>query len=109
MRGQKARQRRRMLIKIILYAAVLAVVVKTIFYQDNILEAKEAEKTKVQKELVEVQKQTNLLERQIDQLEDDEYIEKLLRKEYLLSNDGEIIFVIPDEVEEPENSKVNEK
>ena len=37
-----------------------------------------------------------MLKLQISKLNDDEYIGKLLRKEYFLSEEGEIIFTLPD-------------
>ena len=57
-------------------------------------------------ELQEVKEQQEMLNLQIAKLEDDEYIAKLARKEYFLSDEGEIIFTIPsDEENEDENSK----
>ena len=42
------------------------------------------------------------LKEQIKRLNDKEYIEKLARSEYFLSNDGEIIFKLPEEKKESE-------
>lgn len=44
-----------------------------------------------------------MLNLQITQLEDDEYIAKLLRKEYFLSEEGDIIFVIPEKEDKKDN------
>ncbi|HCN61578.1 FtsB family cell division protein [Mammaliicoccus fleurettii] len=45
------------------------------------------------------------LKEQIKRLNDKEYIEKLARSEYFLSNDGEIIFKLPDEKKQSEKDK----
>ncbi|GGI43292.1 FtsB family cell division protein [Mammaliicoccus stepanovicii] len=45
------------------------------------------------------------LKEQIKRLNDKEYIEKLARSEYFLSNDGEIIFKLPEDKKQSENNK----
>lgn len=45
------------------------------------------------------------LKEQIKRLNDKEYIEKLARSEYFLSNDGEIIFKLPEDKKDAENDK----
>lgn len=45
------------------------------------------------------------LKEQIKRLNDKEYIEKLARSEYFLSNDGEIIFKLPEDKKDTENNK----
>ncbi|MEX6013123.1 FtsB family cell division protein [Mammaliicoccus sciuri] len=45
------------------------------------------------------------LKEQIKRLNDKEYIEKLERSEYFLSNDGEIIFKLPEDKKDAENDK----
>nr|WP_263314345.1 septum formation initiator family protein [Mammaliicoccus sp. Marseille-Q6498] len=45
------------------------------------------------------------LKEQIKRLNDKEYIEKLARSEYFLSNDGEVIFKLPKDKKESENDK----
>ena len=63
--------------------------------QNARLAEKEEEKRQVQDELATVKEQQEMLKLQIMKLEDDDYISKLARKEYFLSEDGEIIFTIP--------------
>lgn len=58
---------------------------------------KEAYKLEVSEQLKAVIETQDILKLQITKLEDDEYIAKLARKEYFLSEDGEIIFTIPNE------------
>ncbi|MER1987672.1 MAG: septum formation initiator family protein [Solibacillus sp.] len=61
------------------------------------LAEKEAYKLEVSEQLQAVTETQDMLKLQITKLEDDEYIAKLARKEYFLSEDGEIIFTIPKE------------
>ena len=63
--------------------------------QNARLAEKEEEKRQVQEQLATVKEQQEMLKLQITKLEDDDYIAKLARKEYFLSEDGEIIFTIP--------------
>lgn len=66
------------------------------------LAEKEIDKVEVAKQLETVTETQEMLKLQITKLEDDDYIAKLARKEYFLSEDGEIIFTIP-------NKEVNEE
>ena len=57
------------------------------------------------KELVSLKKDEVLLKEEIVKLNDDEYIAKLARKDYFLSDKDEIIFTLP-ETKKQENSKM---
>ena len=50
-------------------------------------------------ELEQVLEKQEMLKLQIAKLEDDEYIAKLARKEFFLSEEGEIIFTMPNSSE----------
>ena len=63
------------------------------------------EKEQLEKELVALKKEEVLLKEEIVKLNDDDYIAKLARKEYFLSDDNEIIFTLPET--ENRNGKVN--
>ena len=52
-----------------------------------------------------VQEQKQMLELQIAKLQDDEYIAKIARKEYFLSEEGEIIFTIPKESDKKDDDE----
>lgn len=65
--------------------------------QSSVLEAKAAQKKKLDKELSHLKKEQQILDEEIIKLNDDEYIAKLARKEYFFSEKGEIIFSIPEE------------
>lgn len=99
----KARQavlrRRRMTIFFILAAIVITGLVQANEVQKERLAAKEDQKAIVTEKLNETLEQQEMLNLQIAKLEDDEYIAKLARKEFFLSEEGEIIFTIPKTTE----------
>ncbi|WP_108672119.1 FtsB family cell division protein [Peribacillus acanthi] len=82
-------------------AAVLSVLaVSTLISQAAVLDEKEKEKAILDKELSKLEKKQTLLEEEIIKLNDDEYIAKIARRDYFLSNKGEIIFNLPKTDEE---------
>lgn len=94
------------LIAFFLFASVVIIsLISTIFTQNTRLVEKEEEKEKALTQLEEVLRQQEQLNLQITKLEDDEYIAKLARKEYFMSEDGEIIFTIPSEDKQRKNEK----
>ena len=102
---QKVLSRRRLAVFFVVAAAVCIVLVSTMVSQNARLAEKEAQITKVQEALMTVQEQKQMLELQIAKLQDDEYIAKLARKEYFLSEEGEIIFTIPKESDKKEDDE----
>ena len=96
-------RRRRLLVFFVFAACVTAFLVSTIIGQNERLALKEEHKAEVMVELEAIQETQEMLQLQITKLEDDDYIAKLARKEYFLSDEGEIIFTIPlDDVSEVE-------
>ncbi|MFJ5625204.1 septum formation initiator family protein [Peribacillus loiseleuriae] len=78
-------------------AAIISVLtVITLISQAGALEKKTAEMEQVKSKLAQLKKAENVLKEEIVKLEDDEYIAKLARKEYFLSEKGEIIFNLPE-------------
>ena len=73
--------------------------------QNERLEAKQQLLEQKEQELVQAEEKQEQLKLQIAKLDDDEYIAKLARKEYFLSEEGEIIFTIPDEDEKDSKKK----
>ncbi len=96
---QKVLFRRRIIAFGVFASIILLFIVSTLFSQDQRIAKKEQEKAEVLAELEKVKEQQEMLNLQITKLEDDEYIAKLARKEYFLSDEGEIIFTIPDKEE----------
>ena len=93
------RRRRRMAVFFILATVAIVVLVKANMVQHERLAAKEEAKVAATALLDEALHKQELLNLQIAKLEDDEYIAKLARKEFFLSDEGEIIFTIPNKSE----------
>ncbi|WP_163102899.1 FtsB family cell division protein [Peribacillus alkalitolerans] len=78
------------------FAVALSVLaVSTLISQAAVLDEKEKQKATLEKELTKLEKKQTLLEEEIIKLNDDEYIAKIARRDYFLSNKGEIIFNLP--------------
>jgi cell division protein DivIC len=92
----KVRLFRRLSAFAVLVVIVMAWITLTMFSQSNALAAKEQKKQEALELLAEVKEEQEMLQSQIIKLNDDEYIAKLARKEYFLSEEGEIIFSIPE-------------
>lgn len=73
----------------------------TIYAQSQTIAGKEQLQEEKLAELEEVQKKQAKLEEQIRLLNDDDYLSKLARKDYFLSDEGEIIFTLPNDAEKP--------
>ena len=65
-----------------------------ILKKDAAIENKKAEKEKLEQQLTKLESKEKQLESEIVKLNDDEYIKKIARRDYFLSEDGEIIFNI---------------
>lgn len=92
----KVRLFRRLSAFAVLIVIVMSWITLTMFSQSNALAAKEQKKQEALEMLAEVNEEQEMLQSQIIKLNDDEYIAKLARKEYFLSEEGEIIFSIPE-------------
>ncbi|MEH7354764.1 septum formation initiator family protein [Neobacillus drentensis] len=99
-----ARKRKLLLRRLSLFfvfASVLSyLMISSYLSQTTKLEAKVAQKKKLDHQLSELKKQEVILNEDIIKLNDDEYIGKLARKEYFFSEKNEIIFNIPEEKKE---------
>ena len=89
---QAVLRRRRMAIFFIFAVVVVAGLIQANKVQNERLAAKVEQKANVSEELEQVLEKQEMLKLQIAKLEDDEYIAKLARKEFFLSEEGEIIF-----------------
>lgn len=102
--------RRKRLIRRLTFFCLLVVVaayimISTLVSQAASLEKKEAEKEKVQQELAELETNQEIFKEEIIKLNDDEYIAKLARRDYFLSEDNEIIFNIPEDEKKEKTAK----
>ena len=87
---------RRLTVFFVFAVAIAYLMISTIISQNSALANKTDEKEQLKKELVTLKKDEVLLKEEIVKLNDDEYIAKLARKEYFLSDDNEIIFTLPE-------------
>lgn len=100
LKRQKIGFRRRMIVFGFIAAVILAFFITTYINQSKTLAEKQKLKKEAEQELQLAKDRQEMLNLQIEKLNDDEYIAKLARKEYFLSDEGEIIFTIPEEDEE---------
>ncbi len=82
-------------------------IISTLISQNSVLAEKAEEKEQLQKELVSYQHEEELLQEEIKKLQDDDYIAKLARSEYFLSEDNEIIFTLPEARESGKGKTTN--
>ena len=87
---------RRLAVFFVFAVAIAYLMISTIISQNFALANKTDEKAQLKKELVALKTDEVLLKEEIVKLNDDEYIAKLARKEYFLSEDNEIIFTLPE-------------
>lgn len=73
-----------------------AIMLTTIYNQSSAIDEKLDEQKKLEDELTGLEKEEKLLREEIIKLNDDEYIAKIARRDYFLSDDDEIIFNIKD-------------
>lgn len=105
----RAARNRRLAAFFVIALFVIGFLGKTLMNQNERLEAKQQILKEREEELVEAIETQELLKLQIAKLDDDEYIAKLARKEYFLSEQGEIIFTIPDKSKNNNSNKNNDE
>lgn len=100
-----ATKRKRLIIRrlavFLLFASLISYfMISTLVSQASSLEEIKEEQQQLHAELKALKKDETILKEEIVKLNDDEYIAKLARKDYFLSDKGEIIFNIPKEKKE---------
>lgn len=95
-RARKVRLYRRLAVYTIAAIIILGTLTSTFFNQKQALSVKEQKVVELLAELEIVTEEQEMLNRQIVKLSDDDYIAKLARKNYFLSDKNEIIFSTPD-------------
>ncbi|GLY12853.1 FtsB family cell division protein [Pseudobacillus badius] len=87
-------------------ALILSIgLMSTLYSRTAHLEEQKLAKEEAEATLAELKQQQKQYEEELKRLEDDEYIAELARKKYFLSEDGEIIFNIPESDENGGKSK----
>ncbi|MDZ5713801.1 FtsB family cell division protein [Jeotgalibacillus haloalkalitolerans] len=95
--SHRKRLTRRLTAFFIVAAVVSSVLISSMVTQASVLEDKQTERAQLEQKIVELDKQEENLRNEIVKLNDDEYIAKLARRDYFLSDSGEIIFTIPED------------
>lgn len=97
----KMKHKRKLMRRLAAFSAVALIVLGTLFSaqisQNGNLNEKKQELASAKQSLNELEQQQKQSEEELVRLQDDEYIAKLARKNYFFSEDGEIIFNIPEE------------
>ncbi|OMP66828.1 FtsB family cell division protein [Domibacillus epiphyticus] len=93
---QKRKLMRRLTAFGVIALIVLGAMMSAVATQSTSLEAKEEKLAEAKQQLAELEKQEKQSEEELERLKDDEYIADLARKDYFLSEEGEIIFNIPE-------------
>lgn len=96
-KSKKLRLFRRLTAFFIVSIAVTGFLIMTLVNSHQTLAEKKEQQVQVEEELAKVQEDQEMLKIQISKLNDDDYIGKLLRKEFFLSEEGEMIFSLPEE------------
>lgn len=98
---QLSKRRKRGLFRRLVMIGLLVIIssvimVTTIFNQSSAIDEKREELKTLEKQLTGLEKEEKILREEIVKLNDDEYIAKIARRDYFLSDDNEIIFNIKD-------------
>jgi cell division protein DivIC len=94
--ARKIRLYRRLTVFAVVAVIILGGMTQMFIKQKQVLSVKEQQKVAMVAQLEEVKQEQETLKRQLVKLDDDDYIAKLARKEYFLSENNEIIFSIPE-------------
>lgn len=85
--------------------AILLFLTLLLFMQMNTNRALKQEQAKQTVELEKLKDKEIALKERLKQLNSKEYIEKIARSEYFLSNDGEVIFKIPEKYKKEDGTE----
>ncbi|WP_017754931.1 FtsB family cell division protein [Calidifontibacillus oryziterrae] len=99
---QENKKRRRGLYRRLMMIGILALIISigmgsTILSQSKTAAQKLTEKQELETRFEELKQQEQLHREEIVKLKNDEYVAKIARSEYFLSEEGEIIFKLPNE------------
>jgi cell division protein DivIC len=87
---------RRLTLFFVFVTVVSFTLIKTLYTQASVLNEKQDQLKQVQAKYNQIKENQEILKENITKLQDDEYVGKYARQEYYLSDEGEIIFSIPD-------------
>ncbi|PJK15645.1 cell division protein DivIVC [Chryseomicrobium excrementi] len=101
--AQRVRLYRRLAAFAVVASLIIGFLVHSLLESQRTLAEKKATQIEVEQSLVETTEEKESLELQIAKLNDDEYIGKLLRKDYFLSEENELIFTLPKDDQDKES------
>lgn len=104
-RARKVRLYRRLTVFSVVAVVMFSILTYMFVNQKTVLAAKEQEKEVLLEQLAEKEEEQAMLTNQLAKLNDDEYIAKLARQEYFLSEKNEIIFSLPQNSEQDEKKE----
>lgn len=90
---------RRLAVFSVLVIVFFALMASKLISQASDINEKIEEKQRLEEKLANLKEEQKELEKEIMKLNDDEYIAKLARRDYFLSDEGEIIFNLDDGAE----------
>lgn len=104
-KAKKVRLYRRLTAFAVIAVLTFGLMAWSLVEKNQAIAVKQEEKKAALAELEKLQEEGAALELELEKLDDPEYIAKLARKEYLLSEEGEIIFTLPDEEKKDKEKK----
>ncbi|MEH7383957.1 septum formation initiator family protein [Bacillus sp. JJ1521] len=87
---------RRLIAFFVLVAIISYGLISMVVSQHKTMNEKAAKKEELQEQLTSLKDEQVVLEEEVVKLNSDEYIEKIIRRDYFLSKEGEIIFKVGD-------------
>lgn len=108
-RARKVRLYRRLAVFAAIVLVSFGILANIYVKQQKVLAEKKTEKEMLIEELALHEKERDQLAKQLEKLNDDEYIAKLARQEYFLSDKNEIIFSLPKKEEKEEKKQKKDK
>ena len=108
-RARKVRLYRRLAVFAAIVLVSFGILANIYVKQHKVLAEKKTEKEMLIEELALHEKERDQLAKQLEKLNDDEYIAKLARQEYFLSDKNEIIFSLPKKEEKEEKKQKKDK
>ena len=100
---RQKRQQQRSLLHLICMATVgLLFIYGVIRVAQAYLQIKEIKQETVvaKRELTRTQAKNDRLKREVEQLKDTDYVQKIIRSQYFYSKDGETIYILPDDAKD---------
>ena len=80
----------------LLVLTVSIIMISTLISQASAISSKEKEKAELTEQLAQLERKEKDLREEVVKLNDEEYIKKIARRDYFLSEEGEIIFNVRD-------------